>query len=102
MMGRRAIPMLLAVALLLLTGGECVTPLFADQQSKERCARGMCQRSGRQSQKQSQKKDPCCQVAPPAITKYFQRAGKVTFDQALPVVDELVGGAVEPVPQSLN
>jgi hypothetical protein len=65
--------MFLAVAILLLTGGECVTPLFADQQSKECCAKGMCQRS--------QKKDPCCQTTPPAATHYFETASKVALDR---------------------
>jgi|SRR6266404_6929165 len=77
MSGKRAIPMLLAVAILLLNAGDCISPLFADQQSKDCCAKGQCHRP--------QKKDPCCQTTPPSLIKYFQATGKVTFDHALPV-----------------
>lgn len=70
--------MLLAVAILLLNGGDCISPLFADQQSKDCCAQGECD--------QSQKDDPCCQTTPPAVTKYFQPAGKVDLDQGSAVV----------------
>src|SRR6266852_2436191 len=73
---KRAMPMLLALGILLLNGGDCISPLFADQQSKDCCARGQCHRS--------QKKDPCCQTTPPTLTQYFQPAARVTLN-AVPV-----------------
>jgi hypothetical protein len=91
MSARRAIPMFLSVAILLLTGGECVTPLFANQQSKQCCARGMCQRSRRSSQK----KDPCCQTTPPTATQYFEVAAKTTIDRAPVVVASVVSNGAD-------
>jgi len=74
--------MLLAVGIFLLNAGDCISPLVADQKSKDCCAKGQCHRP--------QKKDPCCQTTPPTLTKYFQAAGKVTFDHPLPVEAEAV------------
>lgn len=86
--------MLLAFGILLLNGGDCISPLFADQQSKDCCAKGMCHHS--------QKKDPCCETIPPATTKYFQATGKVTLDQSLLVVTAAIGGVAKFVSPSLG
>src|SRR5258708_37297249 len=95
MSGGRAIPMLLAVALLLLNAGDCVSPIFADQQSRDCCARGQCH--------SSQKKDPCCQTAPPTVTKDFQLAAKVTLDHRPIVLTDAVAAnsAFSPSPAAV-
>ena len=72
MSGRRAIPMFIALAILLLNGGDCISPLFADQQSKDCCTRGKCN--------PLQKADPCCQTTSPSATQDFQASAKVTLD----------------------
>jgi hypothetical protein len=72
--------MFLAVVILLLSGGDCISPLLADQKSKDCCAQGQCHRS--------QKKDPCCQTTPPAITQFFQAVAKVTVDPGPRVVTD--------------
>src|SRR5580658_10516239 len=78
MSGKRVIPMLVAVVILALNCGDCISPLFADQKSKDCCAQGQCHRT--------QKKDPCCQTTPPALTQLFQAVAKVTVNPAGPRV----------------
>lgn len=60
--------MLIAVVMLLLGGGDCVSLLFAEQQTKECCTKGHCS--------PGQKADPCCESSSSAPIKYFQAQGK--------------------------
>jgi len=82
MSGRRAVPMFIALAMVLLKGGDCISPLFADQESKNCCTRGKCN--------PSQKADPCCQTTSPSATQYFQPATKVTLDQSSLALTDVV------------
>lgn len=70
-MGRgRIIPMLAAVVVLLLRGGNCVPLLLADEQTKDCCHRGKCS--------PSKDADPCCQTSSAAPVQHFEAADKVS------------------------
>ena len=62
--------MLFAAAVLLLRGGDCVSLLFADQQSNDCCTRGECS--------PAKNADPCCQVSNSSAAKHFQPEAKLT------------------------
>jgi hypothetical protein len=74
--------MLFAAAILLLNAGDCVSPLFADQQAKDCCSQGSCHRS--------QKSDPCCQTTPPSATQSFELSAKVTLDYDVLAVTDVI------------
>ena len=82
--------MFIALAMVLLKGGDCISPLFADQESKDCCTRGKCN--------PSQKADPCCQTTSPSATQYFQPTTKITLDQnSLVLTDTVIDVAqIEP------
>lgn len=85
----RVIPTFFAVAMLLLRGGDCVSLLFADQESRDCCTRGTCS--------PAKKADPCCKSSGSAPVQHFQAenkssvpppsdAGLAIFDQSVPQV----------------
>jgi hypothetical protein len=84
--GRRVIPMLIAAIMLLLRGGECVSPLFADQQTRECCTRGTCS--------PAHKSDPCCEFSNSTTVKHFQAETRVAIpspsDAGFAVLSETV------------
>ena len=83
--------MLIAVVMLLLRGGDCVSLLFADQQTKECCTKGHCS--------PGQKADPCCESSSSAPIKYFQAQGKFSIP---PLSDVAVALFAEAVPQLMS
>jgi hypothetical protein len=67
----RIISTLIIAIILILRGGDCVPLLFANQQTKDCCAKGKCSRS--------QKADPCCQSSSSDSVQHFQAQEKVPF-----------------------
>ncbi len=83
--------MLIAVVMLFLRGGDCVSLLFADQQTKECCTRGHCS--------PGKKADPCCESSNAAPIKYFQAEGKFSIP---PLSDAAIAIFAEPVPHLVS
>ena len=75
-------PMFAALAILLINGGDCISPLFADQKAKDCCTRGKCN--------PTQKADPCCRTTSPSATQEFQASEKVTLDPGALVVADAI------------
>src|SRR6266852_5295876 len=57
-------PMFIDVVMLPIQGGDCISFLFADQQTKDCCARGKCSRA--------EEADPCCQSSLSSSMQCFQ------------------------------
>jgi len=86
MIGRRLLPLFFSAAIILLNAGNCISPLFADQKTKDCCSRGKCS--------PARTSDSCCQTSSGPTASYFQTAEKfvlsvqlaVTADRAIPDV----------------
>ena len=78
------LPLFFSAAIILLNAGNCISPLFADQKTKDCCSRGKCSPAG--------KPDSCCQTSSGSTASYFQAAEKfvlsaqlaITVDSAIP------------------
>src|SRR6266704_3565513 len=68
MVGKRLIPLFLAATIFLLQGADCVSLFFADQQSRDCCQKGHCNRKN---------PDPCCQVSTKVDLTQVQAKDKV-------------------------
>ena len=68
MVGKRLIPLFLAVTIFLLQGADCVSLFFASQQARDCCQKGHCNRKN---------PDPCCQVSTKVDLTQVQAKDKV-------------------------
>lgn len=66
----RIIVALLAATVFLLRAGDCMTYLFADQQTQDCCKRGNCS--------PSRNADPCCQTSKVTSAQHFQAQEKIS------------------------
>lgn len=80
---------LILAMILILRGGDCVPLLFANQQAKDCCTKGKCNRS--------QKADPCCQTSSADSVQLFQAQEKLS----LPSLAQVDSVAVELFSSSL-
>ena len=71
MRGGRLLPGFIAVAILLLRAGDCVSLLFASQEAKDCCTRGECS--------PAKKADPCCEGNTSSSVKTFQPQSKFSI-----------------------
>ena len=88
MLGKR-FPLLLAAAIFVLQGGDCVSLFFANQQTHDCCRKGNCS---------PKNPDPCCQVsAKPKLTQSPAKEKTV-----IPVLSALVLPAAWTQPVNLS
>jgi hypothetical protein len=71
------LPLFFSAAIILLNAGNCISPLLADQKTKDCCSRGKCS--------PARKSDSCCQTSSGAAASYFQAAEKFTLSAQLAV-----------------
>ena len=94
MSGRRLLPMFFSAAIILLNAGNCISPLLADQKTKDCCSRGKCS--------PARKSDSCCQTSSGATASYFQAADKFTLSVQLALTVDGVIPAVTFSPSLLT
>lgn len=83
MSGWRLAPLFFATVLVFLQGGDCVSPLLADQQANDCCTKGQCN--------PVQKSDPCCHPVSPSFVKSFPSKDKVSVTPVLaPAADAVL------------
>lgn len=82
MSGWRLAPLFFATVLVFLHGGDCVSPLFADQKANDCCTKGECN--------PVQKSDPCCHPVSPSLIKSFPSKDKVSVAPALAPAADVV------------
>jgi hypothetical protein len=71
------LPLFFSAVIMLLNAGNCISPLLADQKTKDCCSRGKCS--------PARKSDSCCQTSSGATASYFQAAEKFTLSAHLAV-----------------
>ncbi len=79
MRGQLLLPLFLAAAILVLQGGDCLSLIFASQQTHDCCQKGHCT---------PKNPDPCCQVSAKTTVTQDQAKEKDTLLDlaALPVL----------------
>lgn len=85
----RIISTLIIAVILVLRAGDCVPLVFANQETKECCTKGKCNRS--------QKTDPCCQTSSSDSVQHFQAQEKAP----LPTLAQVDLAAGPPFPCSI-